>query len=299
MIAADHLAYLLNQPLADVCRSGQLLAEGLIQAHRRYHSDFIIVFSDVSVEPEAVGVPLEYSPNRNPQPIKPFPSSEVQIKDITSRGRIPDLFLAARICRDQLNSDIPIFFSMKDPFSLAAMTIGTESFLEKVITDVETVVKLLDICTEIQLGFIRKIISEGFIPFIGAPIASGGLIGQRYFHQFAAPFLLRLLNEARKLGSFRCLHICGEIGTLSGELASLQLDILSFEDWHPSMWEQMPGTIPMGYINTDLFVHGSENRVRQDALECLRTMPKPCILSTGCDLPASADPKMVSAMMKA
>jgi uroporphyrinogen-III decarboxylase len=297
MIAADHLAVLLGEPLGDVCRSGQLLVEGLLKAQKLYHTDFIIVFSDVSVEPEAMGVKLEYFPQRNPQPVIHLKVDEVREVDMPSRGRIPELFEAARICRSAFGNDFPIFFSIKDPFSLAAMVVGTEAFLEKLITEPKVAYRLLEICARNQENLIAAITAEGYVPFIGAPIASGGLIGAVYFKRFASPYLVRLLDRAGNAGSFRCLHICGEISMLTDELADLKLDVLSFEDWHAPMWDKITGTIPMGYVPTELFLARFADRLKLAVQECRDVLPKPYILSSGCDLPAKADPQLVKIMM--
>jgi uroporphyrinogen-III decarboxylase len=297
MIAADHLAVLLDEPLGDVCRSGQRLAEGLLQAQKLYRSDFIIVFADVAVEPEAMGVRLEYFPQRNPQPVIHLKISEVGTIRMSASGRIPELFEAAKLCRASLGDNTPIFFSMKDPFSLAAMTVGTELFLEKLITEPQVAFDLLEICTQNQLELINSIIAGGYVPFIGAPIASGGLIGAGYFKRFASPYLMKLLNTASKAGSYRCLHICGEIGMLTDELLELNLDVLSFEDHHASMWEKLTGTIPMGFVPTEFFLRRNAERLKPAVTECKEVLPEPFILSSGCDLPAQAEPELVQMMM--
>lgn len=297
MIAADHLAFLMDQPLNQVCRNGELLGEGLLRAQRLYRSDLIIVFADVSVEAEAMGVKLEYMPDRNPQAVQHLLPDAVKIHDMASRGRIPELFQAARKCRDNLGDDFPIFFSMKDPFSLAALVLGTEPFMEKLLLEPNLASDALEICRENQLGLIDAVISAGFIPFVGAPMASGGLIGAGNFRRFAAPYMSPLFDRAEDMGSFRCLHICGQIEMLGQELAALNLDLLSFEDWHPDMWAMMPRTVPMGFVPTNLFQRGTRESVRQMARECRTEMPEPQVLSTGCDLPARAKPELVQAMM--
>lgn len=297
MIAADHLARLLDRPLIEVCKSGRLIAEGLLKARKLYHSDFIIVFADVSVESEAMGVTLEYFHGRNPQPVEHLLWNELKQVDMASRGRLPELFRAAEICCEKLGGDFPIFVSMKDPFSLAAMMLGTESFLEKLVLDPGSVEEVLEICCSNQQQLIVNVISEGYIPFVGAPIASGGLIGEINFRRFALPYLDSLFAEAEKKGFLRCLHICGEIGMLTAELADLKLDLLSFEDWHDEMWPHLPQTIPMGFVPTDLFRNGPAESVSEATSTCRRSLPEPYVLSTGCDLPANANPDLVQVMM--
>jgi uroporphyrinogen-III decarboxylase len=297
MIAADHLAVLMREPLGNVCRNGQLLAEGLLRAQKLYHTDFILVFADVSVEPEAMGVKLEYFAESNPQPVLHLDADELKQIPMETAGRIPELFEAARLCRAALGGNYPIFFSMKDPFSLAAMTIGTEAFLEKLITAPQVAVEILEVCTTNQLELIKAILASDYIPFIGAPIASGGLIGANYFKRFVSPYLMRLLDYAGQSGSFRCLHICGEIGMLTDELLELNLDVLSFEDYHHTMWNRLSETIPMGFVPTEFFLRRNADHLQPAVKRCREVLPEPFILSSGCDLPAKSDSELVQKMM--
>ena len=70
MIAADHLSFLMGKRIDEMCRSGDLLSEGLLKAQKLYQSDFVVIFSDVSVEVEAMGVELEYFRDNNPHPLR-------------------------------------------------------------------------------------------------------------------------------------------------------------------------------------------------------------------------------------
>ena len=84
---------------------------------------------------------------------------------------------------------------------------------------------------------------------------------------------------------------------LAKELASLNLDLLSYEDWQAEMWPLMSDTISMGFVPTDLFQYGDEKSMRDAANRCRSVMPVPYVLSTGCDLPAKAKPELVQRMM--
>jgi uroporphyrinogen decarboxylase len=293
MIAADHLARLIKQPLDRVCKHGGLLAEGLLTAEEMYNPDFLIVFSDIAVEAEALGVGLEFSQDRNPHIVRQLDPNQVGLIDMPACGRLPELFRAAEICRKALDPRFPVFFSMKDPFSLAALVMGSEAFLMALLNAPEVVNRLLDVCCRNQLRLVEAICGRGYIPLVGAPIASGSLIGPRWFREFAQPCLETLYNRIRELGSFCCLHICGEVAPIKEQLPRLNLDLLSFEEWCAPMWDKMPDTIPMGYVPTDLFARGSEDTVRSATLDSLVNLPRPCVLSTACDLPANADPRLV------
>ena len=294
MIAADHLAFLLHQPISQVCQSGELLAKGLLYAQKLYDSDFIVIFSDVSVEAEALGVELDYFPHRNPHPVRHLSMAEIEVKKMWKLGRLPELFKAGEICRRRLGDDFTIFFSMKDAFSLTAMTVGMEDFLIALIDDTKEASDALNRCCKAQIGLLTHIIENGYIPFIGSPIASGGLIGARYFSQFAAPGIECLFHRAHSINAFAALHICGSITEIFEPLAKLQPDILSFEDAKILPYlSQMPDTICMGYIPTSSFLGENSTAAFKSAQDCAANLPRPYILSSGCDLPAGANPLIV------
>jgi len=300
MIAADHLEVLLNRNLGEVCRKGKLLAEGLLLAREDYDSDFIIVFSDVAVDAEAFGVELEYFPHVNPQPLKHLNSDEFKIVDIPSSGRFPELFRAGEICRKELGDDFPIFMSMKEPFTLAAMAHNPEVFLSYLISDPSRAKDMIEICCDNQLNTVKTIAEAGFIPFIGAPISSADMIGAKYFSEFVEPYLARLRDAVRESGSFACLHICGNVKPLTERLKALKLDLLSIED-RGAVFElkNSEKTIIMGVISTNLFIFGDEIQIQDAVRDTFEIMPEPFVLSTGCDIPAKAKPHLVKAMMEA
>ncbi len=297
MIAADHLAFILNKQISEVCCDGNLLGKGLLEAAKLYDSDFIIVFADTSVEAEAMGAGIKYCPQLNPHIERNLDFDEVQEVNIVEIGRIPQLFKAANICRAEKGAQFPIFLSCKDPFSLAALVTGPERFLVNLLEQPEKMEPVLKTCTSNQVGLVRSIVQHGFIPLIGAPISSGSLIGPIWFEKYAKPALTVVLNEIGRLSSFKCLHICGEISSLTDNLPSLNLNVLSFEQWCDALWKKLPGTIPMGYVPTHLFTTGKKADVQIATRECHANLPKPCMLSTACDLPANANIENVKTMM--
>ncbi len=298
MIAGDHLAYLADRSISDVVRNGELLAEGVIHAKKLYNPDMVIIFADIAVEAEALGVELEFSVNRNPHPVKLPDLSSVKVIDLPSAGRIPELLKAARLCRKAFGDDYPIFYSMKDPFSLAALIMGSEVFLIALLEDPDTALSLINTCVENIIKLAEKACQEGFIPLVGTPIASGSLIGPKWFDRFVESALLAVFDRISELHLPRCMHICGEVSPLVDQLPRLDLDLLSIEEWCPDLWAKMPDTIPMGYVPTELFVKSAQETMITAVRSCLATMPEPLILSTACDLPANADPELVKCFME-
>lgn len=300
MIAGDHLAHVLGKPIDQVVTDGHLIAKGVLKVRELYDSDFAIIFADIAVEAEALGVTLDYFPGKNPQIVKHLPPENLRVMNPCGSGRIPEMFKAAQLCRNHPGDNVPIFFSMKDPFSLAALVTGTEYILTNLIDNPDKVRDVIGKCLDTQMFLIDQICTSGFIPLVGAPISSGSLIGAKWFQEFALKPIQTLFERVAAMGTLRCMHICGEITPVQDQLIELNPDVLSFEEWNPTIWEGLPDTIPMGYISTDLFSYrvkfeNQEDRklVSQKVSECLENLPRPCIISTGCDLPGNSDPDMV------
>lgn len=299
MIAGDFLAHLLKRPVSEVVRNGSLLAEGIRYTYEIFNPDMAIVFADIAVEAEAMGVELEFSATRNPHPVKLPDLNSIKVIDLSSAGRVPELLHAARLCREAFGPDYPIFYSMKDPFSLAALVMGSEDFLMALLEHPDQVQPLISTCSENIVNLVETVCNEGFIPLIGAPIASGSLIGPRWFERFVEGALQPVFNRITERNYPRCMHICGEVSPLVKQLPGLKLDLLSVEEWCPELWDGMTDTIPMGYVPTELFVKGTAEAVEKAVRDCMKNMPEPFLLSTACDVPANSNPDLIKRFMEA
>jgi uroporphyrinogen decarboxylase len=220
----------------------------------------------------------------------------LEFVEVALHGRTPELLSSANLCRQKLGDDFTIFVSLKDPFSLAAIAIGVEKFLGDLVFQPDKVHSALKICEGIQEAYITAIINKGFIPLIGAPIASGSILGEKHFRDFPLKPLQNLFKCIKLYHSFCCMHICGSLKEIVNPLAELPLDLLSFEDFIPELWCKSPSIIPMGNIPTELFLNDDEIPINEARKKCWQNFPRPFVLSTACDLPAKANPALVQAM---
>jgi len=297
MTASDYLARFSRRPVGELCRNGDALAEALLAFHRRFQPDLLVLFSDVYIEAEALGLKLEFSDVENPTPLQTVAPTNLRPREVISAGRTPELLRAADRLRRELGGDFPILYSLKDPFSLAALTVGTDLFLQMLVTDPGAVDDIIAITTACQKEYIRTAALQGFIPFIGAPMASGSMIGPRWFRRFAASGLEALFNVAVDAGQPRSLHLCGEIAALEAELRSLNLDLISFEDWAPGLFTG-GGTTPMGWVPTPLLRSNAPLEPLRAAIsDCLAGMPDGGILCSACDLPPDAGEAQIDLLL--
>lgn len=299
MVVADHAARLAGVKVRAAATDAGILARVLAAARERYDSDLVLVFADTVVEAEALGAAVELPEDDNALLIAP--PAAVREADPERDGRMPVILEAVRRLRKELGDSIPVFGSLKGPFSLAAFLAGIEDLLGAVIVSPARARRFLDLALDNQLRFAAAIVRAGGIPFIGDPVASGSLIGPAVFREFAAPYLRRLVEAVHGLGAPCGLHVCGRTLEILPELVGTGADILSLEEPDLSAVRARVGPEPvlMGSVPTELVRSGSAAAVRAATRRCLAAAGPRLILSTACDVPADSPPENVTAVVAA
>ncbi len=293
MIGADHCARLMGLNLSDVCRSGERLAGVLEYGYNYYNYDMVLVFSDPYVEAEAMGCSIVYSPS--PIIIGPCPDAG-EILDKNREWNFPEdsalnvMIEAARILKRRLK--VPIFFSIKGPFSLSSFLYGIEDFLKLIKTAPEKAARFIHKTNNLLLKYIEKVLSLNINIFIGDPMASTSVISPDDFKRFALPPLRVLTGFIKEKDAMLGLHICGNTKPIIKLLDYLGVDILSLEDITPKT-----RTLRMGGVSTRTIFNDSSEQIKAEVERALKKPP--LILSTGCDVPQDTKPENVKSLIKA
>jgi uroporphyrinogen decarboxylase len=291
MVVADHAAKLARRKLSKVVTSGELLAKVLLKAHRTYDSDAILVFADTTVEAEALGCEVKIPDNDSPRLVSSPGMNKLPAQpELNLKSRLPVVLDATRTIVGEVGREVPIFTSLKGPFSLASFLVGTEEFLTRLRSEPASCRKVLRYAVRHQQYFADAIVAAGGIPFIGEPLASGDIISRRDFEDFALPFLQQLIayvgDAARPVG----LHICGDTSDRIVLMRDTGADILSLDNVDLAQARRKAGNdaVLMGNVPTDVILQGTQEQVRQSAEACLKDGGKRMILSSACDIPRDA-----------
>ena len=121
IVCVDHCAYLAGKTIAELSHDGEMIARALEYGYKVYQYDMVLLFLDSYVEAQALGCPVSY----DPYPVLLGPRSK-EILD-----RTPEIIKAADLIKNRI--EVPVFVSIKGPFTLAAFTVGLEKFLKMVI----------------------------------------------------------------------------------------------------------------------------------------------------------------------
>ncbi len=305
LVAADHAAFIAGVPISQVVRSAKKLTRALLHAQRLYEGDFCVVFCDVNVEAEAMGCRLEFPENAPPHVMQACLPEELRSTSPQRDGRLPIMIEAAAIIAETIGQEVPVFASMKDPFSTAALACGAEDFLALLVSEPARARLAIARALENQRKYLEALLQTGAHIIIGAPLASGGVIGPHHFCDFVLAPLCELVAEARSRGRYVGVHICGEADPILDQLVRIPAHFLSLEYFNIAIWKKLvsdgrPHPALMGYFPTGLLLTGSDEEIKAEVeKEFTALQGHAHLFATACDVPQFAPPHKVQQFVQA
>ena len=298
LVCADHCAWLARTPFKDVVHDGEKLAGVIYQAYEEYAYDMVLIFSDPYVEAQALGCAVEFSPRlkllgpssrlvETIAPIRPVRAGRAHAS--CGVDRTPQIIAAAEILKKKV--PVPVFVSVKGPFSLAAFTATTEHFLKLLIVAEEKARRFIESALDFQRKYVKRLIELDVGVFIGDPMASSSIISPELFKKFAFEPLRTMVNEIKARHCYAGIHVCGNSLPIMSMLDDLGADVLSVEDITPAT-----RTLKMGGVSTATIFQGNREKIKME-IELAAREPR-LIFSTSCDVPVETDPENVKAMIQ-
>jgi len=122
---AEYAAVRQQTSFIDLCRSPELCAEVMLTAVDRLDVDAAIIFSDLLLILEPMGLRLEYTPGDGPVLHNPIaePADLHRFTELQSLDRLDYVFEAVRQTRAGLDERLPLIGFAGAPFTLAAYAI--------------------------------------------------------------------------------------------------------------------------------------------------------------------------------
>ncbi|MDR3588324.1 MAG: uroporphyrinogen decarboxylase family protein [Negativicutes bacterium] len=310
-MVTDQAYFLMGGPMSQYYHSAELMAQAQIYAYETYELDSVGAGPGLFGIAEAIGTQLAFTPSSVPYVSVPALADYEQLErlpliDPGRSGRLPLILKALRLVQDAVKERVSVGCSVGGPLTTAAAVRGTDNFLKDLRRCPEKVHKLLQFVTDNAIIFMDALSDMGIKPSISEPTASGTLISERHFREFAKPYLKQYAEYIiRRFGSGPFVHICGDTTKIWGDMADCSATVLSLDnqvDLAEAKRQVGHRACLAGNIKPYVLWQGTPEQVALEAKECLRKTwdsPKGFVLASGCGLSLGTPTENVIAMMDA
>lgn len=185
----------------ELAKTPDLAAEVTIQPVDILGVDAAIIFSDILVVPEAMGLPYEMVENRGPW----FPDTIKTLSDL-KKIRIPDphdelhyVLEAIRVTKKALNGRVPLIGFAGAPWTIFAYMVegsGSKTFSKAramLYTQPEFSHKLLDMITSTTIRYL-KAQAEAGANIVQIFDSWAGILPPSHYSEFALPYIEKICN---------------------------------------------------------------------------------------------------------
>ena len=217
-----------------LCKTPELACEVTVQPIERLGVDAAILFSDILIPLEKMGVPLAF-PEEGPRltPVR----DEAGIRAL----RVPDpdeempyVMEAVRLIRRALDGKVPLIGFAGAPFTLLTYVVEGQTGKQFLETK-----RLLFTAPEAAHALLQKL-TDTVVAYLAAQIRAGAQVVQLFdswvgqlapedFRAFAQPYMLDVINRLRPLGA-KIIYFANDGASLLADAATLGADALGV-DW--------------------------------------------------------------------
>lgn len=232
----------------------------------------------MTIEAEGMGSVVdlgsgETEPRVTEYAIKSFEEVDTVGEFRPNEGRAKACVEAIRILKERA-PDAPVVANITGPVSLATSLIDPMIYYRAIRKDKEPAHRLTRLATEAAKAFGDAMLEAGAdLICIADPSATGELIGQPAFEEFALPYLNELFDHFRdRYAAPAIAHICGDVKSLGCALAAVSAEVVSVDSMVSitDLQEQVKGKVTMGNVSTMMLERGDAAQVHKAGVSRLR-----------------------------
>jgi uroporphyrinogen decarboxylase len=240
----------------DLCKDADLACELTVYAVEHLGVDAAIIFSDILVPLEPMGLKLEYSKDDGPTIHNPVrgPADVEQLQTITDLGALNFVMKAIRKARQALTAHIPLIGFAGAPFTLASYMIEGQGSRRYTHTK-----SFMHNHPEAWHAMMRKI-SDSLICYLNGQIAAGaqavqlfdswvGCLSPDDYRQFVLPHSRHVIR--RLTPGVSVIHFGTQTGALLELMRDAGGDVIGL-DWRVELdqaWRRLGDVAVMGNLS--------------------------------------------------
>lgn len=186
----------------ELCTNPELACEVTLQPLRRFALDAAILFSDILVIPDAMGLGLSFVENEGPKFSQPISSLE-DIDNLQTDGLVEKLdyvFKTIKNIKSTMSKSIPLIGFSGSPFTLACYMLeggSSKNYLnvkQWLLNQPEHIHKLLSKVTDAIIKYLNAQILAG-VDVVMLFDSWGGILTETLYLEFSLPYLNKILKS--------------------------------------------------------------------------------------------------------
>ena len=225
----------------EMCKNPELAARATLLPVEQLNVDAAIIFSDILLPLEPMGVEFEFAKNEGPvfhHPIREMGQVD-KLRIIEPEKELPFLMEAIRIVRRELEGKIPLIGFSGAPFTLASYIIEGGHSTNYTLT------KGMMYQNRLMWDRLMEKISEVLIPYLNAQIRSGaqalqlfdswvGCLSPSDYEEYVLPYSKKIIDGVDK--GVPLIHFATMSATLLGLMKRAGGDVIGV-DWRVDLGE--------------------------------------------------------------
>lgn len=219
-------------------RSPELAAEVTLQPIRRFALDASIIFSDIMVPIEGMGVDLEYAPGPViGTPIRTMKQVE-ELRPLIPEEGVPFVMEAIKLTRAGLPAHVPLIGFCGSPFTLFSYLVAGKPSKEFSVprafaqAEPEISAKLMDKLADAMIVYLKAQAGAGAQALMLFE-SWGGLLGPTDYARVALPHVKKIIDGLKDVG-VPIIYFANQCGGSLASIATLNADVIGL-DWRTSL----------------------------------------------------------------
>ncbi|MDQ5921235.1 MAG: uroporphyrinogen decarboxylase [Pseudomonadota bacterium] len=269
----------------NLCKNPELATQVTLQPLQRFSLDAAIMFSDILVVPEAMGMELNFIENEGPKFTHKIGSPQdiinLDISEIAQR--LNYVFEIIKNCKKELKPDTPLIGFSGSPFTLACYMLegsSSKNYLHTkqwMYNHPELLHQLLDKLTQAIIIYLTAQINAG-VDVVMLFDSWGGILTEQAYIEFSLTYLHKIIAALPKAKTPNTQQLIPKIVFTKGggiwldKISNIGADVIGL-DWTINIGQakSMLGqkAALQGNLDPAILAVGDKNAIRQDALRIL------------------------------
>ena len=298
---------LMGCTVEELVRSGEMQAECMQAIAGRFPAGIAFSLMDLSVEAEAFGSHIQYSPDEVPTVRGALVRNEEEAEALkipeVGAGRTGECIKGIRLASERI-TDRPVLAGMIGPFSLAGRLLDMTEIMVMCYEDPDIVETILKKAVQFLTAY-AKAFKEAGANGICIAEPAAGLLSPGLIAEFSTPYVNDICAAVEDDEFMILYHNCGNVEPLLGNLNHVRAAAYSFGNAADLLktLEGLPSDkLVFGNIDpAGIIRHGSPQTIREQTLSLLSVCGKypNFVIASGCDIPPMTSLENIQAFFDA